>query len=92
MMLTSGDLSQAVKQAQRDAAVCTRFCVVGGECRESTYVIYHNGLGSSDTSEQRVDAKEMLRLSERQLTLWLIPWLEATHKRQRFDLNGGWVI
>jgi len=91
-MLTSDELSQTVKQAQRDAAVCTRFCVVGGECRGSTYVLHHNGLGSSDTSEQQVYAKEILRLSEPQLILWLTAWFEATHKRQRFDLNEGWSV
>ncbi len=86
-MLTSDELSQTVKQAQRDAAVCTRFCVVGGECRGSTYVLHHNGLGSSDTSEQRVYAKAILKLSEPLLHRWLVAWLVMTHNRQHFDLN-----
>jgi len=88
-MLMSDELNRAIEQAQLTAAVCTRWCAVGGECRRSGYLIYHNGLGSSDTSEQLVADKGVLRLSEWELSRWLIPWLVATHKRQRFDLNVG---
>ena len=86
-MLTADELTRAIKQAQREAAVCTRFCVVGGERRKSGYALYHNGLGSSDTSEQIVSDEVVLRLPEEGLPPWLVPWLVATHKRQRFDLN-----
>ena len=88
-MLTADELNRAIKQAQRKAAVCTRFCVVGGECRQSGYAIYHNGLGASDTSEQIVSDRAVLKLPEEHLALCLVPWLVATHKRQRFDLNQG---
>jgi hypothetical protein len=88
-MLTADELNRAIKHAQRKAAVCTRFCVVGGECRKSGYVIYHNGLGASDTSEQVVSGEAILRLPEEYLVRWLVPWLVATHKRQRFDFNRG---
>ena len=91
-MLMSGELNRAIEHAQRMATVCTRLCVVGGECRTSGYAIYHNGLGSSDTSEQLVADKGVLRLSESELSLWLVPWLVATHKRQRFDLNVGYLL
>jgi hypothetical protein len=87
MMLTSDELNRAILQAQCEAAVCTRFCVVGGERHESTYLLFHNGLGSSDTSEQLVYAGPILKLSELNLVRWLSSWLVATHKRQRFDLN-----
>jgi hypothetical protein len=86
-MLTADELNRAIKRAQREAAVCTRFCVVGGECRRSGYAIFHNGLGSSDTSEQIVSHEAVLRLPEEHLASWLVPWLVATHKRERFDLN-----
>jgi hypothetical protein len=86
-MLTADELNRAIKQARREAAVCTRFCVVGGECGESDYAIYHNGLGSSDTSEQIVSDGAILRLPEESLVDWLVPWLVATHKGRRFDLN-----
>jgi len=88
-MLTADELNRAVKQAQQKAAVCTRFCVVGGECRTSGYALYHNGLGSSDTSEQLVSGEAVLRLPEEHLVPWLVPWLVATHKRRRFDFNRG---
>ena len=88
-MLTADELNRAIKQAQQKAAVCTRLCIVGGECRKSGYVIYHNGLGSSDTSEQLVFDGAVLGLPEEALVRWLVPWLVATHKRQRFDLNRG---
>ena len=90
-MLTSDELDRAIMQAQREATVCTRLCVVGGECRRVGYLIYHNGLGPSDTSEQIVADAGVLRLKEPQLVRWLIPWLVATHKRQRFDLNDGYA-
>ncbi len=86
-MLTSDELNRAIMQAQREAAVCTRFCVVGGERRESGYAIYHNGLGSSDTSEQIVSDAATLKAPEEYLAPWLVPWLVATHRRQRFDLS-----
>jgi hypothetical protein len=89
VMLTSDELSQAIVQAQREATVCTRFCTVGGERGESGYAIYHNGLGSSDTSKQIVSHEAVLRLSEQQLIRWLVLWLVATHKRQHFDVNSG---
>jgi hypothetical protein len=88
-MLTADELNRVIKQAQRKAAVCTRFCVVGGECRKSGYAIYHNGLGASDTSEQVVSGEAILGLPEEYLVLWLVPWLVATHKRQRFGFNRG---
>jgi hypothetical protein len=88
-MLAADELNRAIKQAQRKAAVCTRFCVVGGECRQSGYAIYHNGLGSLDTSEQIVSDATILRLPEESLAHWLAPWLVATHRRKRFDLNRG---
>ncbi len=86
-MLTADELNRALKQAQQKAAVCKRFCVVGGECRKSGYAIYHNGLGSSDTSAQIVSSEAVLKLPEEHLGPWLVPWLVATHKRQRFYLN-----
>ena len=86
-MLTADELNRAIKQAGYEAAVCTRFCSVGGECRASGYAIYHNGLGSSDTSEQLVSDRTALRLPEEALAHWLAHWLIATHRRQRFDLN-----
>ncbi len=86
-MLTADELNRAIKQAQHQAAVCTRFCVVGGECRKSGYAIYHNGLGASDTSEQIVSNEAVLKLPEEYLASLLAPWLVATHKRQHFDLS-----
>jgi hypothetical protein len=91
-MLTSDELNRAIMQAQRQATVCRWFCVVGGECRRSGYMLYHNGLGSSDTSEQIVADAGVLRLAEQHLSRWLVPWLVATHKRQRFDLNDGYAL
>ena len=88
-MLTADDLNRAIKQAQHKAAVCTRFCVVGGKRQTSGYVIYHNGLGASDTSEQLVSNEAVLKLPEAYLASWLVPWLVATHQRQHFDLNWG---
>jgi hypothetical protein len=87
-MLTDGGLRSAIKQAQRDADVCTRLCSVDGRCGESGYTIHHNGLGSSDTGEQRISAGWVLRLPESQLLPWLTAWLIATHNKQHFDLNG----
>jgi hypothetical protein len=87
-MLTTDELRRVIKQARRDADVCTRFCVVRGECEESGYAILHNGLGPSDTGEQRVYAGWVLKLPEYQLVPWLTAWVIATHKGQPFDLNG----
>jgi hypothetical protein len=87
-MLTTDELRRVIKQARRDADVCTRFCVVRGECVESGYTILHNGLGPSDTGEQRVYAGWVLKLPEYQLAPWLTAWLIATHQGQHFDLNG----
>jgi hypothetical protein len=87
-MLTTDELGIVLEQARRAAGVCTRFCVVGGVCGESGYTVYHNGLGPSDTSEQRIYAAWVLRQPENQLALWLTAWLIATHKGQRFDLNA----
>jgi len=92
MMLTSDELNRAIKQAQLKAAVCTRICVVGGECREAGYALYHNGLGASDTSEQIVADGFVLGLSESQFNRWLVPWLVATHQRRGFDLNDGSIL
>ena len=86
-MLTADELHRALKHAGYEAAVCTRFCAVGGACRASGYAIHHNGLGSSDTSEQLVSDEMVLRLPEEALAHWLARWLVATHRRQRFDLN-----
>ena len=90
-MLTSDELNRAIMQAQREAAVCTRFCVVGGERRGSGYAIYHNGLGASDTSEQVVSDRAILKLPEEHLAPCLVPWLVATHQRRRFDFDRGGV-
>ena len=91
MMLKSDGLNRAIKQAQLKAAVCTRICVVGGECREVGYALYHNGLGASDTSEQIVSDRAVLKLPEEDLALYLVPWLVATHQRRRFDFDReGW--
>jgi hypothetical protein len=87
-MLTTDELRIVIEQAQRAANVCTRFCVVGGQCGESTYTIHHNGLGPSDTGEQRVSAGWVLKQPEYQLKLWLTAWLIATHHGQHFDLNS----
>ncbi len=87
-MLTTDELRTVLKQARRDANVCTRFCVVGGTCGKSRYTIHHNGLGSSDTSEQQVYAGWVVDLSEYQLLTWLTAWLVALHDGQPFDLNG----
>ena len=87
-MLTDGKLRSMIMQAQAEAGVCTRLCSVGGRCGESGYAIHHNGLGSSDTGEQRVSARWVLALPEYQLLPWLTAWLIATHHRQHFDLNG----
>jgi hypothetical protein len=86
-MLTTDELRNAIEQAQCDADICTRFCAVGGTCGESVYMIHHNGVGSSDTREQRVYAGWVLTLSEDQLRPWLTAWLIATHEGQPFDLN-----
>jgi len=88
-MLRTDQLHIVIKQAQRDADVCTRFCGVGAKCGESGYTIHHNGLGPSDTGEQRVYARWVLRLPEHHLTLWLAAWLIATHNGQHFDLNAS---
>ena len=88
-MLTADELNRAIKQAGYEAAVCTRFCTVGGECRASGYAIHHNGLSSSDTSEQLVSDEAVLRLPEEVLAHWLARWLVARHRRRRFDLNRG---
>jgi len=87
-MLTTDELRTVLEHAWRDAAVCTRFCSVGGACDESSYTIHHNGLGPSDTGEHRVTAGWVLKLPEYQLLPWLTAWLIATHNRQPFDLNG----
>ena len=87
-MLTTSELHALIKQAQYDADLCTRFCSVGGRCGESGYTIHHNGLGPSDTGEQRVSARWVLSLPEYQLLPWLTAWLIATHNTQHFDLNG----
>jgi hypothetical protein len=87
-MLTTDELRSVIKQARREAEVCTRFCVVRGMCGESDYMIHHNGLGPSDTDEQRVSAAWVLKLPEYQLVPWLTSWLIATHRGQHFDLNG----
>ena len=87
-MLTTDQLRSVIKQARRDADVCTRFCVVGGECGESGYTIHHNGLGPADTGEQRVFDGWVLRLPEHHLAPWLTAWLIATHSGQHFDLNA----
>jgi hypothetical protein len=88
-MLTSDELNRTIKRAQREAGVCTRLCGVGGERRESGYAVYHNGLGSSDTSGQIVSDRGVLGLPEEALVRRLVPWLIATHRRQFFDLNRG---
>ena len=87
-MLTTDELRSVIKQARRDAGVCTRFCVVRGECGESGYTIHHNGLGPSDTSERRVYAGWVLDLPKYQLVPWLTAWRIATHQGVHFDLNG----
>ena len=89
-MLTTDALRSVIKQARRDADVCTRVCVVRGECDGSAFTIHHNGLGPSDTSAQRISAGWVLGLPERGLVSWLTAWLLATHRGQRFDLNGPW--
>ena len=88
-LVTPEDLDRAIEHARREAAVCTRFCAVGVERREVGYAIYHNGLGAADTSEQDVCDEADLRLSEESLVQWLVLWLVAMHRRQRFDLNRG---
>ena len=87
-MLTTDELRSVIKRARRDADVCTRFCVARGACDESGYTIHHNGLGPSDTSEQRIYAGWVLDLSEYQILPWLTAWLVALHNGQHFDLNG----
>jgi hypothetical protein len=87
-MLTTDELRSVIKQARRDADVCTRFCVARAECGESGYTIYHNGLGPSDTAEQRIYAEWVLELPGYQLGPWLTAWFIATHKGQHFNLNG----
>ena len=87
-MLTTDELRRVIKQARRDADVCTRFCVVRGECDEAGYMILHNGLGPSDTDGQRIYAAWVLGLPGYQLVPWMTAWLIATHRGQHFDLNG----
>ena len=66
-MLTTDELRIVLKQARREADICTRFCSVGGTCDEASYTIHHNGLGPSDTGEQWVYANWVLKLPEYQL-------------------------
>jgi hypothetical protein len=87
VMLTSDKLRYALTEAQRKAGVCTRFCAVDGACGASEYTIWHNGLGSSDSSKQRVYAKPVLTLPLEYLIEWLVDWFVLTHKRQHLDLN-----
>ena len=86
-MLTSDELRYALAEAQREAGVCTRFCAVGGACGAFEYTIWHNGLGSSDSSEQRVYAKPVLKLPLDYLIECLVAWLVMTHNRRHFNLN-----
>ncbi len=86
-MLTADELRYALVEAQREASVCTRFCAVDGTCGASEYTIWHNGLGSSDSSEQRVYTKPVLKLPLAYLIEWLVAWLVMTHNRQHFNLN-----
>ena len=89
-MVTSEELDRAIEHARREAAVCTRLCAVGVEHRGVGYALYHNGLGAADTSQQDVLDEAVLRMSEELLVEWLVLWLVATHRRQRFDVNRGW--
>jgi len=86
-MLTTNELRYALAEAQREAGVCTRFCAVDGACGASEYTVWHNGLGSSDSNEQRVYAKPVLKLPLDYLIEWLVAWLVMTHHRQHFNLN-----
>lgn len=87
-MLTPDQLTEAIQEADKAAALCGRFCRYGAEIVDGKYRIHHNGTGESDTSDQMVYSTKTLGLGQPALTTRLRDWLKATHDHTVHDLNG----
>jgi hypothetical protein len=81
-------LKAALKGADREAGVCGKFCRSDATTDGSAYLVYHNGLGSSDSDEQIIHNTLVLAFSEEALRDRLALWLGDVHKRTKHDLNG----
>jgi hypothetical protein len=88
--LKPDELTSALKLADREAGVCTKFCRYGIEVNltSPTWSVYHNGLGPSDSNEQIIHNALVMAFGEEALRDRFALWLAATHKRTAYDLNG----
>jgi hypothetical protein len=89
-MLTESELSEALREAEKAAGLCTRLCRSGATLEGKVYVCWHNGLGDSDSDEQRVDNTTALALAQPAWQQRSEAWLRRLHEHgPRLDLNTG---
>lgn len=87
-MLTQDKLTEAIQEADKAAALCGKFCRYGAAIEDGKIHCWHNGTGSSDTSDQVVYSSKTLGLNQQALTTRLQTWLTALHNHEPHDLNA----
>lgn len=89
-MLTTEALTEALQTAVKETNVCGRLCRSGATLEEKVYRCWHNGLGPSDSDEQRVDNTTALALAQPAWQQRTEAWLKRLHDHgPRLDLNTG---
>jgi hypothetical protein len=89
-MLTTEALTEALQTAVKEANTCGRLCRSGAALEEKVYLCWHNGLGDSDSDEQRVHSTIALALAQPAWQQRLESWLRRLHEHgPRLDLNTG---
>jgi hypothetical protein len=89
-MLTTEALTEALQAATKEANTCGRLCRTGGAIEQNTMTMFHNGLGDSDSDEQRVHSTTALALAQPAWQQRLESWLKRLHEHgSKLDLNTG---
>jgi hypothetical protein len=90
IMLTAEALTEALQEAGKAAGVCTRICRFGSSIEDKCMILFHNGIGDSDSDEQRIDNTIALALAQPAWQQRLESWLRRLHEHgPRLDLNTG---
>lgn len=88
-MLTEDELKVAVQDGVKSAERCTRFCTYGSKVENGGYEVFHNSIGPSSTSVERVHATKTLGMSREQLAERIKTWVAGLHTGVKIDLNAA---
>ena len=89
-MIRQDALTSALREAQRSAGRCTRFCAVSGTVIPGVgYDLYHVGIGIRDTDAQRPTGAAVAVLTHDTWAARLTAWIAGLHAGKRYDLSTG---